>query len=111
MLESAKINLAKMDMFGLNEYFYSSQYLLSWTFGFSFKDDIEHRNSTFVSRDVISDAEIKSVTNANRYDMQLYQFAKKLFFSRLQHAVDCDKQTGKTVPQPVEKDLLEFLEQ
>ena len=111
MLESAKINLAKMHMFGLNEYFYSSQYLFSWTFGFNFKDDIEHRNSTHVSRDVISEAEIKNITTANRYDMQLYQFAKKLFFTRLHHAVDYDKKYGKIVPKAVEEDVLQFLEQ
>ena len=111
MLESAKINLAKMHMFGLNENFYSSQYLLSWTFGLNFKDDIEHRNSTHVSRDIISEEDVRNIGSANTYDVQLYQFAKKLFFKRLRYAVDYDKKNGKNVPKVVVKDLLEYLEQ
>ena len=101
MLESAKVNLVQFPMFGLNEYLYASQYLFTWTFDLHFKSDIKHKNSTHFTMNMVSDEDLQCLTILNAYDIQLYEFARRLFLTRLRYAVLYDTKHGKYVPESI----------
>jgi hypothetical protein len=81
MLERAKDNLrARFVVFGLTERFDEFLVLLKWRFGY---DDIFYRrgrvNESRPRGDSVPRALVESATHANRYDIELYDFACQLF--------------------------------
>ena len=101
LLASAKLNLAMLPMFGLAEYLYATQYVFEWTFDLQFKKEIPAK----MKNGKISPKKIALIKRKNDYDLELYQFALKLFFLRLHYIVDIQKKENKTIP-PVIENLL-----
>ena len=105
ILQSAKENLARLPMFGLNEHLFATQYLLKWSLNLEFKQLMVSRNSTHVSLGNISQSDLEVVKEVNRYDTELYKFAERLFLKRLKYVVNCEKRSGKKVPPEVSQSL------
>ena len=85
MLESAKRNLVQLHFFGLTEYQKETQILFENTFGLKFKEPgLTPRNnnaSNLISK--IKKDQLERVKKLNSLDIELYEFGKKIFFSRL----------------------------
>ena len=85
MLESAKHNLVQLHFFGLTEYQKETQILFENTFGIKFKEPgLTPRNtsaSNLMSK--INKDQLERVKKLNSLDIELYEFGKKIFFSRL----------------------------
>ena len=105
ILKSAKLNLAKLPMFGLNEHLFATQYLFKWSLNLEFKQLMVSRNSTHVSLNDVSQSDLEAVKEVNRYDTGLYRFAERLFLKRLKYVVSYEKQHRKKVPPEVEQSL------
>ena len=105
ILKSAKENLARLPMFGLNEHLFATQYLLESTLNLNFKQFMISRNSTHFSIGDISESDLQVVAEVNRYDTVLYKFAEKLFLERLKYVVSHDRERGKKVPAEVKQSL------
>ena len=105
ILKSAKENLARLPMFGLNEHLFATQYLLESTLNLNFKQFMISRNSTHFSIGDISESDLQAVKEVNRYDTELYKFAEKLFLERLKYAVSYDRKRGKKVFPEVKQSL------
>ena len=101
ILQSAKENLARLPMFGLNEHLFATQYLLQWSLNLTFEDFMVSRNSTHVSISDISESDLQAVKEVNRFDTEFYKFAKRLFLKRLKYIVSYDRKHGKKVPRDV----------
>ena len=101
ILQSAKENLARLPMFGLNEHLFATQYLLKWSLNLKFKQFMVSRDSTHVSKDDISESDLQDVKEVNRFDTQLYKFAQRLFLKRLKYVVNYERKRGKKVPREV----------
>ena len=82
MLQSAKDNLRELTFFGITEYQRESQLLFETTFNMKFKTDFVQFDSGYAAHYDISDTQRQLVLARNELDMQLYDFAKELFFSR-----------------------------
>lgn len=87
MLRSAKKNLKSFAFFGLVEYQRESQFVFEKTFGLQFYEPFQQRTHTWSksARLSLSSAEIRQIRAVNKLDMQLYHYAKKIFFQRLQY--------------------------
>ena len=105
ILKSAKLNLAKLPMFGLNEHLFATQYLLKWSFNLKFKKFMPSRNSTHVWIKDIEESDLEAVKQVNRYDTEFYKFSEKLFLKRLKYVVSYDKKRGYKIPAEVEQSL------
>lgn len=84
MLNSAKTNLEKMAYFGLTEKQHESQILFQHVFDLQFKTSFK-QNSETTSSNAQSDLDksvIDKITELNHLDVDLYEFAKKLFDER-----------------------------
>ena len=85
MLESAKRNLAQLHFFALTEHQKETQILFENTFGVKFKEPgLTPRNtsaSNLISK--IKEDQLERVKKLNSLDIELYEFGKKIFFSRL----------------------------
>lgn len=84
LLDSAKANLRKMAFFGLTEYQRETQYMFERTFHLSFMEDFVQYNKTHARSIDIPQNVQEKVTEINKLDIELYAFAKQLFFARLQ---------------------------
>ncbi|GFO45506.1 heparan-sulfate 6-o-sulfotransferase 2-like [Plakobranchus ocellatus] len=89
MLASAKANLASFAAFGLTEYPKETQALIEKSvLGMTFKQplsrdpDINYGTSYVIFSDIVWN----KMVDANQLDVRLYQYAKDLFFQRLQAA-------------------------
>ena len=113
MLESAKKNLAQMKFFGLSEYMYLNQYLFEKTFpGIIFAKNLEEKRNpselftehrahslrfqswSFSLIEEIkrsSPSLIKLIKNNIKLDIELYKFAKELYFERLAQVLEYDE--------------------
>lgn len=93
MLESAKANLKSMAYFGLCENQSVSQYLFESTFKLKFKRPFVQLNETHSSLALneIEPRLLEMIRDANRLDLELYQFAKQLMFQRFQRLKDSDE--------------------
>ena len=87
MLKSAKENLVRMAFFGLTEYQRETQYLFESTFGLRFVRDFFQYNHTHAGEVGISHRQRRQIVKLNQLDVDLYRFAKDLFFRRLQNAL------------------------
>ena len=101
ILQSAKENLARLPMFGLNEHLFATQYILKWSLNLEFKQLMVSRNSTHVSLNDVSQSDLEAVKEMNRYDTELYRFAERLFLKRLKYIVSEKRKRGKKVSPEV----------
>ncbi len=84
MLQSAKRNLVRLHFFGLTEYQNETQTLFERTFNMTFKRDFTTNQSIASDKSkTITAEQLDLAMKLNNLDLQLYQFAKKIFFSRL----------------------------
>lgn len=95
MLESAKRNLQKMPFFGLTEYQEASQYLFEKTFGLKFVTPFtqlpedETRAGNLLP--ILDSSVLSQIKTLNSLDIELYTFAKNVFFKRLAHFKGADR--------------------
>ncbi len=83
MLESAKVNLAKLDFFGLTEYQRETQILFEKTFNIKFDVDFMNMHTMASSKyGEITEEQLVKTRELNQLDLQLYDFAQKLFLER-----------------------------
>ena len=97
MLASAKANLAQFTAFGLTEYPEETQALIGKSVsGMKFKSplarDPDINNGT--SYVILSDTVWNKMVDVNHLDVRLYQYAKDLFFQRLE-AMGIPRQAGQ----------------
>ncbi|XP_071395491.1 heparan-sulfate 6-O-sulfotransferase 2 isoform X1 [Centroberyx affinis] len=86
LLESAKRNLRGMAFFGLTEYQRKTQYLFERTFNLEFIAPFTQLNGTrAASVDVASETQ-RRIRQLNRWDVELYEYARDLFLQRFQVA-------------------------
>ncbi|KAF7654119.1 hypothetical protein LDENG_00073780 [Lucifuga dentata] len=86
LLESAKRNLCGMAFFGLTEYQRKTQYLFERTFNLEFISPFTQLNGTRASSvDVPSETQHR-IRQLNRWDVELYEYARDLFLQRFQVA-------------------------
>lgn len=94
ILESAKKNLRdRISFFTLTEFQRLSQYLFEKTFKRNFDVKFVLKSSTvagsFMSGDneaeKISDEDVKKIKELNKYDIELYNYAKELFVERIKY--------------------------
>ncbi len=83
MLQSAKNNLKDMAFFGLTEYQKDTQYMFERTFKLKFIDDFEQRNVTHAKKLDVTEKQHQEILVLNKLDVELYNYAKDLFFQRL----------------------------
>ncbi|XP_046549672.1 heparan-sulfate 6-O-sulfotransferase 2-like [Haliotis rubra] len=83
MLSSAKDTLKHMPFFGITEYSYMTQVLFEETFQLKIVDKYVHplHMETFMSFD-ISREDVETISNLNKYDFLLYDYAQELFLER-----------------------------
>lgn len=84
LLQSAKENLSNMEFFGLTEFQRDTQFLFEETFNLRFIEDFQQSNMTHANQADLSQKELDAVTAKNKLDIELYEFAKTLFKSRVQ---------------------------
>ncbi|XP_067687103.1 heparan-sulfate 6-O-sulfotransferase 2-like [Haliotis asinina] len=84
LLISAKNTLKHMPFFGITEYSYMTQVLFEETFQLKIVDKYVHplHMETFMSLSKISREDMETISNVNKYDFLLYDYALKLFFER-----------------------------
>ncbi|CAH1781425.1 unnamed protein product [Owenia fusiformis] len=85
ILESAKQNLLDMAFFGLTEYQRYTQMMFEDTFKIKFINDFIQYNETHASdvTEKLSSEDIEEIQKINHLDIELYKYAKTLFFERL----------------------------
>lgn len=88
LLQSAKHTLVGLSFFGLTEYPKLSEYLFLKTFKedkFKFIEPIKEINQTIADIVLKHEAEkyMNKIIENNRLDIELYDFAKELFFNRV----------------------------
>lgn len=95
MLESAMKNLQEMPFFGLTEFQEASQYLFERTFGLKFAapftqlSDSQTRAGNALLK--LNSSVLGQIKALNSLDIELYKFAKNLFFKRLTHFKEADR--------------------
>jgi heparan sulfate 6-O-sulfotransferase HS6ST1 len=95
LLLSAKRTLIDIDFFGLVEYQKLSEYLFIKTFSenkFKFSVSAVDLNETIAMNSLNSEAgsNLEQIAENNHLDIQLYQFAKELFFKRIEFFMNLD---------------------
>ncbi len=109
LIQSAKSNLQSMAFFGLTEFQAATQYLFERTFKLKFIEDFVQYNQTHASQTDVSSSDLDLIRKVNRLDLELYSYAKELFFQRLKHQIEEDVAAERTVVIP--EALVRFLEQ
>jgi hypothetical protein len=92
MLLSAKAALRAMPFFGLTEFYNASVVLFEESIGTVFacqRPAMLKRNITPAFRSRTLRAPNEQIQRMERYDEQLYAFAKRLFLYRCEHSVNC----------------------
>ncbi len=82
LLNNAMRNLQAMAFFGLTEYPAESSRLFEKTFDISFKT---HQNLAYTRAVAIDSTIQRKAAELNKLDVELYEFAKLLFFQRLKY--------------------------
>ncbi|XP_061542382.1 heparan-sulfate 6-O-sulfotransferase 2 isoform X1 [Phycodurus eques] len=86
LLESAKRNLRGMAFFGLTEYQRKTQYLFERTFSLAFIAPFTQLNGTRASGVDVPAETQRRIRQLNRWDVELYEYARDLFLQRFQFA-------------------------
>ncbi|XP_072180365.1 heparan-sulfate 6-O-sulfotransferase 1-A-like [Diadema setosum] len=101
LLASAKANLESMAFFGLTDHQRELQYLFERTFRMSFRADLMQHNLTIANASPVQDGELELVKAKNHLDMELYAFAKDLFFQRYKHMKDLERKEAQKTNSPI----------
>ncbi|XP_071111764.1 heparan-sulfate 6-O-sulfotransferase 3-B-like [Haliotis cracherodii] len=96
MLASAKENLRNMAFFGLTGHQELSQILFEKTFNLNFITKFKDTppSKTLSGRVNLSNVQRDKILHLNRFDVMLYQYAKDLFFQRLQMLAEKTKDSS-----------------
>ncbi|MEQ2172076.1 hypothetical protein GOODEAATRI_017329 [Goodea atripinnis] len=86
LLDSAKRNLKGMAFFGLTEYQRKTQYLFERTFNLQFIAPFTQLNGTRASNVEVHPETQERIRRLNRWDVELYDYARDLFLQRFQVA-------------------------
>lgn len=86
LLDSAKRNLKGMAFFGLTEYQRKTQYLFERTFDLQFIAPFTQLNGTRASGVEVPPETQQRIRQLNRWDVELYEYARDLFLQRFQVA-------------------------
>uniref|UniRef100_A0A8C5E679 Heparan-sulfate 6-O-sulfotransferase n=1 Tax=Gouania willdenowi TaxID=441366 RepID=A0A8C5E679_GOUWI len=86
LLESAKRNLRGMAFFGLTEYQRKTQYLFERTFNLEFIAPFTQLNGTRAASVDVPPQTQHTILQLNKWDVQLYEYARDLFLQRFQVA-------------------------
>lgn len=86
LLDSAKRNLRGMAFFGLTEYQRKTQYLFERTFNLEFITPFTQANGTRASSVEVPPETQHRILQLNRWDVELYEYARDLFLQRFQVA-------------------------
>ncbi|XP_007258715.2 heparan-sulfate 6-O-sulfotransferase 2 isoform X1 [Astyanax mexicanus] len=86
LLESAKRNLRRMEFFGLTEYQRKTQYLFERTFRLAFIAPFTQLNGTRAASVEVATETQQRIRELNRWDVELYEYARDLFLQRFQYA-------------------------
>ena len=86
LLESAKRNLRGMAFFGLTEYQRKTQYLFERTFRLAFIAPFTQLNGTRAASVEVELDTQRRIRQLNRWDVELYEYARDLFLQRFQRA-------------------------
>lgn len=86
LLESAKQNLRGMAFYGLTEYQRKTQYLFEHTFSLEFISPFTQLNGTRASSVDVAPETQHRILQLNRWDVELYEYARDLFLQRFQVA-------------------------
>ncbi|XP_072251651.1 heparan-sulfate 6-O-sulfotransferase 2 isoform X1 [Leuresthes tenuis] len=86
LLESAKRNLRGMVFFGLTEYQRKTQYLFEQTFNLEFIAPFTQLNGTRAASVEVPPETQHRIRQLNRWDVELYEYARDLFLQRFQVA-------------------------
>ncbi|XP_012717121.2 heparan-sulfate 6-O-sulfotransferase 2 isoform X1 [Fundulus heteroclitus] len=86
LLDSAKHNLKGMAFFGLTEYQSKTQYLFERTFDLQFIAPFTQLNGTRASSVDVPPETQQRIRGLNRWDVELYDYARDLFLQRFQVA-------------------------
>ncbi|KAI4897292.1 hypothetical protein NFI96_024652 [Prochilodus magdalenae] len=86
LLESAKRNLRRMAFFGLTEYQRKTQYLFERTFRLAFIAPFTQLNGTRATSVEVPPETQQRIRELNRWDVELYEYARDLFLQRFQYA-------------------------
>lgn len=86
LLDSAKRNLRSMAFFGLTEYQRKTQYLFERTFNLEFIMPFTQVNGTRASSVEVPPETQLRILQLNRWDVELYEYARDLFLQRFQVA-------------------------
>lgn len=84
MLQSAKDNLRDLAFFGLTEYQQDTKYMFEKTFNLRFSQNFVQLNQTHATKAQLTEDQQQKIKNLNKLDIELYQFARELFFKRLE---------------------------
>ena len=96
MVESAKENLLDFAFFGILEEQSKSQFLFEHTLGIRFINALEQRENTHVAKLKMTKEMVNLVIRTNQQDIELYQFAKDLFYQRV---ANMEKRLGYSVQE------------
>ena len=106
LLESAKRNLRGMAFFGLTEYQRKTQYLFERTFRLAFIAPFTQLNGTrAASVEVALDTQ-RRIRRLNRWDVELYEYARDLFLQRFQRARQQERRQARERRRQQEKRML-----
>ncbi|KAG9351332.1 hypothetical protein JZ751_022579, partial [Albula glossodonta] len=86
LLESAKHNLKDMAFFGLTEFQRKTQFLFERTFRLSFITPFTQLNGTRAASVEVGPEVWQRIRELNRWDVELYEYARDLFLQRFQFA-------------------------
>ena len=84
LLASAKENIRQMAFFGLTEYQAETQYMFERIFNVRFVRDFSQYKETHAGKVNVTQQQWQEVVSLNKIDVELYRYAKDLFFRRLQ---------------------------
>lgn len=99
MLASAKKNLSRMRWFGLVEFQLASEILFEHVFQpLHFASPFQKWNSThsLEALSAIPTELLDKITRLNHLDVELYEFARELFFQRYQEVIEFDPQDSES---------------
>uniref|UniRef100_A0A914YAB6 Heparan-sulfate 6-O-sulfotransferase n=1 Tax=Panagrolaimus superbus TaxID=310955 RepID=A0A914YAB6_9BILA len=100
MLESAKNNLRNLAFFGIKEKMEESQFIFEKTFQMTFTRELAEWNKSKSHDTPLTKMEMKVIREKNHLDIQLYEFALKLFNKRLE-LVQSNSESKELRPKPL----------
>uniref|UniRef100_A0A914QIC2 Heparan-sulfate 6-O-sulfotransferase n=1 Tax=Panagrolaimus davidi TaxID=227884 RepID=A0A914QIC2_9BILA len=100
MLESAKNNLRNLAFFGIKEKMEESQLIFEKTFQMTFTRELAEWNKSKSHDTPLTEVEMKVIREKNHLDIQLYEYAVKLFNKRLE-LIKSNSESKELRPKPI----------